>query len=141
MEVQLVSSRDLIHWERLGDRQPFIPLGTITDWDRSMIMPFTSNHIVRDGKLSTYYGGSKHAHRPNSYWNKPGQEYPDDIQGMGLATIREDGFISLDADASGGVITTKPVRFDGNRLVINADAIEGSVDIEVLDLDGNTITG
>jgi len=51
MEIQLVCSRDLVHWERLGDRQPFLPLGKISAWDQSMVTPFTSNHIVRDGQL------------------------------------------------------------------------------------------
>jgi hypothetical protein len=141
MEVQLVSSRDLIHWERVGSRAPFLALGDVTAWDRSMLMPFTSNGIHRDGKTWLYYGGSHHSHRPNSMWNKPG-DYPEEMQGLGLATIREDGFVSMDAaGAAPGSLTTLPLRFNGTRLVVNADAAGGLVAVELLDVAGRPIPG
>jgi hypothetical protein len=121
MEVQLVCSRDLVKWERIGERKPFIPLGPVDSWDQSMLMPFTTNHIVRDGKLWIYYGGSHHSHRPNSMWNKPG-DYPSETQGLGLATLREDGFVSLDAGDREGEVVTVPMIATGSRLHVNATA-------------------
>jgi len=77
---------------------------------------------------------------PNSMWNKPG-DYPEEMQGLGLATIREDGYVSMDADASPGSLTTLPLRFDGRHLMVNADARGGSVAVELLDVAGRPIPG
>ncbi|MCG6190835.1 hypothetical protein [Maribellus maritimus] len=140
MEVQLVCSRDLKNWMRLGGREPFIPLGGIKEWDRSMIMPFTSNNIIVDGKMRIYYGGSIHSHRPNSMWNKPGN-YPEERQALGMATIRKDGFVSIDATSEEGILLTKPIVFDGANLILNADASKGFIEVCVTDEEGEIIPG
>lgn len=140
MEVQLVGSRDLVKWERFGERKPFIPLGPVDSWDQSMLMPFTTNHIVRDGKLWIYYGGSHHSHRPNSMWNKPG-DYPSETQGLGLATLREDGFVSLDAGDREGEVVTVPMIATGSRLHVNANAADGELRVEVLDENQRPLPG
>jgi len=57
----------------------------------------------------------------------------------GLATLRRDGFASLDAGGDRGEITTRPVRFGGKRLFVNADVREGSLRAEVLDVGGSPI--
>ena len=141
MEVQLACSRDLTHWERLGEREPFLPLGAVDEWDRSMLMPFTSNPIVRDGKMWLYYGGSHHSHRPNKMWNKP-SDYPDEWQAFGLATLRRDGFVSLSASSEGGTLTTRPLAFDGRTLTVNVDAAKGgALRVELQDPAGAPIPG
>lgn len=140
METQLVCSRDLVHWERLCDRKPFLPLGELGAWDQSMLMPFTSNHIVRDGELWLYYGGSFHSHNPHSVWNKPG-DYPRETQGFGLATIREHGFVSLEAGPEGGELTTRLLNFDGEQLLVNVDANGGELVVETLDQQGVPLYG
>ncbi|MEM2922094.1 MAG: hypothetical protein QXF26_07240, partial [Candidatus Bathyarchaeia archaeon] len=37
-ETQLVCSRDLIHWERVGGRKPIIPRGKGGEWDCGMTL-------------------------------------------------------------------------------------------------------
>ncbi|MFA7184377.1 MAG: hypothetical protein WC082_05765 [Victivallales bacterium] len=140
IDVQLVCSRDLKKWEKPVAEKSFIPLGGTAEWDRSMIMPFSSNNIIRDGKQYLYYGGSFHSHRPYSMWNKPGN-YPEEMQGLGLAVIRQDGFISIDAAAEEGILTTKLLSFAGEKFSINADARSGYIDMEILDENRTVIKG
>jgi hypothetical protein len=53
---------------------------------------------------------------------------------------RMDGFVSLQAPLSGGEVVTKPLIFDGSRLVLNvATSAAGSVRVELLDGDGRPL--
>ena len=61
--------------------------------------------------------------------------------GIGLAKLRLDGFISVDAGATEGTLTTKPFVFAGSKLVINADAKSGQVLVEILHTDGKPLAG
>ena len=57
-------------------------------------------------------------------------------------TLRLDGFVSLDADAKGGEVVTRPVIFSGNELTLNyATSAVGSVQVELQDERGNAIAG
>jgi len=48
-------------------------------------------------------------------------------------TLRMDGFVSVQAPASGGELVTKPVAFSGHELVLNFSAsAAGSVKVEIL---------
>ncbi|MFV1981843.1 MAG: T9SS type A sorting domain-containing protein, partial [Rhodothermia bacterium] len=57
---------------------------------------------------------------------------------MGLARLRRDGFASLDADENGGMLTTRPMRFDYDDgfLFVNVDAQGGELRVEVIDENG-----
>jgi hypothetical protein len=61
--------------------------------------------------------------------------------GVGLATLRRDGFVSINVGVDGGTMTTRAFVFLGDTLVLNADASQGSVSVEALDLDGKPIDG
>ncbi len=57
-------------------------------------------------------------------------------------SIRLDGFVSLHAPYVGGGVTTKPIRFDGNRLSVNySTSSAGSVRVEIQDEKGKPIPG
>jgi hypothetical protein len=58
----------------------------------------------------------------------------------GLATLRRDGFASMDADESEGTLTTRPVRFRGRHLFVNAEACGGELRVEILDESGKVIS-
>ena len=60
---------------------------------------------------------------------------------IGLAKWRLDGFVSLDADAEGGVVETVPLQIPSGGLEVNADANGGQVSVEVLTADGQVQTG
>ena len=57
----------------------------------------------------------------------------------GLATLRRDGFASMDADTKGGVLTTVPVIFKGKCPFVNIAARDGELCTELLDADGHVI--
>lgn len=57
-----------------------------------------------------------------------------------LATLRRDGFVSLDAKEEGYVQTEK-LEYNGDLLFVNADSSNGVLYCEVLDENGNVIEG
>jgi len=129
IDVQLAASRDGRQWQRVGDRQPFIPLGPPGSVDRGMIFTAKDPVIVGD-ELWFYYGAYAGEHGVGA--------------GTGticLAKLRQDGFVSLDADEAGGTVLTKPFICDGEQLSINADAQGGEVAVAVLDEQGQEHTG
>ncbi len=57
-------------------------------------------------------------------------------------TLRIDGFVSVQAPASGGEMLTKPLVFDGRRLIINfATSAAGSLRVEIQDTAGTPAPG
>lgn len=57
-------------------------------------------------------------------------------------TIRLDGFVSLNAPYSGGEVTTRPIKFSGDRLSINySTSAAGHVFVEIQDASGEPIAG
>jgi len=57
----------------------------------------------------------------------------------GLATLRRDGFASMDAGVEGGTLTTRLVRFRGRYLFVNAAIGAGELRVEALDEAGQVI--
>jgi len=89
-------------------------------------------NVIRENGGEEYYNRWKRMH-----------DHPWDAKTMsiGLARIRLDGFVSLDARDEKGILTTRPLVFDGNHLVINADATDGSLAVEIQDAAGSAIDG
>ena len=57
-------------------------------------------------------------------------------------TIRIDGFVSVNAGLSGGELLTRPVIFDGDRLVLNfSSSAAGGIAVEVQDANGHAVDG
>ena len=57
-------------------------------------------------------------------------------------TLRVDGFVSMTAPLSGGEVVTKPMRFKGDRLMLNySTSAAGSIRIEIQDASGMPIPG
>ena len=61
--------------------------------------------------------------------------------GIGLAKLRLDGFVSIQAGSAEGSLTTRPFTFEGERLTINAAAPQGRVQVEILGSDGLPVKG
>jgi hypothetical protein len=61
--------------------------------------------------------------------------------GIWLAMLREDGFVSLEAEAE-GEFWTQPATFEGSRLLINSWGVTGGqVKIEITDERGKAFPG
>ena len=57
-------------------------------------------------------------------------------------TIRVDGFVSVNAGLEGGELLTRPVVFDGDRLVLNfSSSAAGGMWVEVQDVNGHAVEG
>ena len=144
--IQLVCSRDLRKWQRLGDRQPFIgpsPAGAGA-YDLTQILP-PSHPVVRGDELWFYYtgikfrSGSTYAGKyPDGKWvPRPGLD--KDTGAICLAVLRRDGFVSLDAGEQPGTLLTRPFQSPGGKLFANVDALEGALRVEALDSDGKVL--
>ena len=120
IDTALATSRDGVHWERVLDRQTFLSLGPEDSWEGGMAR-VCQNVIVRDETIYLYYGG---VHGPHT-----GRKFKRVERGhrsaIGLATLRRDGFVSLDAGGDEGLVLTKPFRPEDNELHVNADARDG----------------
>jgi hypothetical protein len=131
----LATSRDGIawnfHWVYAG--QPLVPRGPAGAWDKDMIFP-TSQIITHEDKHWIYYGGNNERHgaaEKDVWFLRQG--------GIGLAWLRLDGFVALEAGDLGGTVTTKPFKLEGGHLRLNVDAGDGKVRVEVLDAAGKPI--
>ena len=134
--VQLVSSRDGINWTRAeptnGIRPAALPNGPDGSWDAGCL--FTASHpLVEGDTIKLWYGA----------WDKDHRAPDPDITGrVGLATLRKDGFASLDAGNKTGTVTTRLLKGLKGRLSVNAEIrTGGELKAEVLDTDGKVLPG
>jgi hypothetical protein len=136
--IQLVYSRDLKNWQRLGDRQTFIGPSRIDSgaYDLTQILP-PSAPVVRDDDLWFYYTGLKWRSSFKYIGKYPNGEYESivgrdrDGGAICLAVLRRDGFISLDAGEHEGHVITKPFAMSGGKLFVNANARDGELRAEI----------
>jgi hypothetical protein len=128
-EICLGFSRDGFHWSR-PDRRPFIPVSERQgDWNWGNVQSAGGGCLIVGRQLWFYV--SARAGVPGSATSGACV--------TGLATLRRDGFASLDAGSDPGQVTTRPVRFRGKHLFVNADVRDGSLRAEVLDEGGSAI--
>lgn len=133
--IQLALSRDGVKWKRY--RQLFIERGAPGTWDCGSHYAVPSV-MLHDDQLFIYYKAHNVGHVES-----PGGG------GIGMGTLRRDGFVALTAGWREGVVTTKTLAFshDGpatpnkGRLTLNIDAAGGYAKVELLDLNGLPIPG
>jgi predicted neuraminidase len=126
VDLELGFSRDGFHWDR-PDRGGFIA-GSRTEgsWDRAYLHGAAGTFVVLDDQLVFPYMGTSGI-------------APSGHRGMytggaiGLATLRRDGFASMDGP---GQLTTRPVKFRGKHLFIN---LNGELRVEMLDETGKLL--
>ncbi len=147
LSVRLVYSRDGWRWYHLNQRQPWLAPSE-DSWDRYMVN-IPNVPLPAGDKLLVYYGGAKNHH---DWWIKglgEGLQVPeahslDEVSYcLGLAKLRLDGFISIDAGpVRDGVLITRVLKTDGRRLVLNAVCANGgSIEVEATDAHEHVLTG
>jgi hypothetical protein len=119
--TELTWSRDNWNWQRFPTRPRLIELGPEGAWDDGMVFGSADWQEVGD-EWWIYYAGHDGPH-----------ETRERKAGIGLATIRKEGFISMHGPPGGGVICTKLLRWPGGTLVVNADASKGELRVRVSD--------
>ena len=135
-------SRDGVHWERPFAGKFFLRRGRKGAWDEKRILPVLP--LIHKEKIWIYFaGGNLPDHgteflaKANASWVENGQRVQ---RAIGLATLRLDGFVSLEAGKEQGILTTKILDVGGDALWVNAD-VEGDPRAEVLDEDGLPMVG
>ncbi|MDR2441459.1 MAG: hypothetical protein LBE12_19025 [Planctomycetaceae bacterium] len=131
-ELQIAYSRDGFHWHR-PDRKPFIAATRKRgDWDFNYLHSASTVCAVFHDKIYFYYGG----------WSgkSPNRDYDIYSGGaVGAAILRRDGFASMTTTEQPGVLTTRPVIFNGKFPFVNVDTQNGELAVEILDEKGQTI--
>ncbi|MCX6900272.1 MAG: exo-alpha-sialidase, partial [Verrucomicrobia bacterium] len=129
IDLELGFSRDGFHWHR-PDRRGFI-VGSRTEgvWDRAYLHSTAGVFVVLDDQLVFSYTGT-------SGIAPSGKRGMYSGASIGLATLRRDGFASMDAGEKPATLTTRPIKFSGEHLFVNLDAPRGELRVEVLTLDG-----
>ena len=141
MEMELLYSRDGKQWKWFPQRQPLIPRGAEGSYDCYMVETPNQPLVVGD-EIWIYYGGGSVHHDWWIFGQGEGLDLPEvkdpkyaqDGHHLCLATLRLDGWVSLDATVREGFVETKPLYSNGAHLFINARChSDGFVAVEVMD--------
>jgi hypothetical protein len=123
-----------LSWVYAG--RPLISRGPDGSFDKDFVWHI-SNIVTHKDRHWIFYTGSNERHWPGGErW----KEFPCQLA-MGLATLRLDGFVCLEAKEEPGTVLTKPFKLEGTKLEVNVDAKQGQVLVEVLGDDGQPISG
>ena len=91
--------------------------------------------VVTEDGLRFYYWGARNTEE------RDGSSLRYNMH-VGMATLRRDGFVSLDADNKAGTVVTRPMTFEGRRLYVNADLHPGGyLRVGLQDSSGESVPG
>ena len=125
MDIQLTYSKDGRTWERAGNREPILTCGPRHSYDCGSVYPPHAPFVHGD-EIWIYHGSSNGLHGEAPRYDEQFHS------GVSLAKIEKDRLVCVKTDTQ-GVVTTTPLRFETNALWINADATEGSLQVEIVD--------
>lgn len=142
-QTELAVSRDLRSWQRVADRAVFLgvqPWNGV-DYDTNQVAA-CGRPIVRDDGIWIYYHGYRMPGSMELYEKHNGNRELfrlnvdpaafNDGSAICLAKLRPDGFVSMDAERVGWIIT-QPFTWRGEELYVNADARWGEIHAEIVD--------
>jgi len=96
--------------------------------------------VIVDDEIRIYYGGRTWRH-PASGEPFEGTDTGPEWSGIGLATVKRDRFVYLEASFDGGYVETEPLILPQGDLHVNAQSRFGSVKVTVSDGEGKPIPG
>ena len=137
--VQLVCSRDVKNWVRLGNREPWLDVSRLESgaYDSKVILPPSSAVVRGPGCLE---GADKLSKDQLWFYYTGGKAEPDpDSFAVCLAILRRDGFISLDAGETKGIVLTNPFTASGSKMFVNVDALKGEFLVDIIGEDENVL--
>jgi len=139
-DLRLICSRDAGKtWQPVGGRQVWIPHHAEENGFDRLVFPGSPVRV--NDELWLYYNAFDGDHL---VWNRDGTTYYPDRTRIGrtaLATLRWDGFLSLDAQETPGTFLTRPLLCGDGKIEVNADASRGWLKVEVADEKGQPIPG
>lgn len=132
IDVELATSADGRTWTRTARRQIMIARGAPGTFNGGAILGVASAPVHVDDATWVYYTALTTGH---------GAPMPPKRITVARAEWRRHGFASLDAGPDGGQVETRPLRFGGPALTVNADASRGRVRVALLEADGRPVDG
>ena len=134
-EVHMMTSRDGLNWVR-PLRRPVVPAGEPGSDSEGSVYAGCGLVSFRPGETSLPISPTRRSHN-RGFYVEPGAARPEEGR-LCLATLRRDGFISLDAEAV-GTCATVIFTFSGGRLEVNAwTGFGGEIRIELADASAET---
>lgn len=131
IDLQLGYSRDGFIYDR-PHREAFLKCARSPGaWNRGYLHPATGVCCIVGDQLRFYFGAWSGISADREHMYAGGS--------TGMATLRRDGFASMDADEKGGTLTTSPVTFRGKFPFVNVAADGGELRAELLDAEGKVI--
>jgi hypothetical protein len=139
-DVWVGFSRDGFHWDR-SNRHAFLPVSEhVGAWNWANVQSAGGGCLIVGDRLHFYVSGRQ---------GVPGTNDPG-VCSTGLATLRRDGFASMErstaerverisASTPPGTLITRPVTFDGRYLFVNANVAGAELRVELLDREGRPI--
>ena len=132
VEPQLMVSRDGVNWKRYP-RPAYVAVGDHEGFP--VKRPYLAYGMIRRGNEIWQYSYTRASY--HDAWTK---DAPDPVTHR--LTQRMDGFVSLRTPYTGGSFTTLPLKFSGNRLVVNINTgVTGFAQVGLLDEAGKAIPG
>jgi len=131
MDFYIGASRDGANFDKswVHARKPLVPRGQAGSFDKDGVKP-PSQIVTYNDEHWIFYGGMSERHYSRGR----------DLK-IGLAKLRLDGFVCLQAKDKPGVVVTRPFKLQGSTLLVNVGATDGEVLVEVLDAEGSPIPG
>jgi hypothetical protein len=137
MNFYVATSRDCDSWDLtwVYAGKPIVPRGPDRAFDKDMVFP-SSTVVTHADKHWLYYGGSNERHGTDEL-DPPVFFEPEKF--IGVATLRQDGFVYLSAGEEAGTVLTKPFVWEGEVLELNLNTREGELGIKICDAYGNPV--
>lgn len=131
---ELAYARSGYAWHRAAQGRPFIASGDGEKWDRGNVQ-CASAPLYMEDEIRYYYAGTERRH-------ERGWELLPQRAGLGLATVKPDRFVSLDAGDEEGELLTAAFPLVSGEVVVNAAVAEdGWVRVGLLTSSGEAIEG
>jgi len=121
--VELTAGRDGRNWTRVCPGQRFLPLGGKDSWDADYLNLWPGKPLLIGDELWFYYHGAIRRERLAALGRT--NSFANDDMHIGLATLRRDGFVSLNAADTPGMVVTRPLTFEPGALHVNAEIADG----------------
>ncbi|MCD6322382.1 MAG: hypothetical protein J7L77_05090 [Clostridiales bacterium] len=131
MDIGLAYSRGGYCWHENYPTKRLINFSGEGNWDGQMIIP-ASHIILNDDEMRFYYAGCDHKHEP---------PYGHQKLCIGVATLRPDGFVYIEAGDETAELFTRNFWLSDTGFEINADASGGEILVELCDGEGKPILG
>lgn len=133
-DAELTYSRSGFAWHRVEPGTPFLAHGRSGAWDRGNLQ-CASQPVYLEDEIRYYYMGTDMRHK--RHW-----ELDRQVAGLGVARLRPDGFVALEAGVATAELVTVAFVPEGGQLFVNAaTAKDGWVKAELLDDRGRALKG